>query len=135
MKRKEWVRLWLSGSIGLTLFAFYVGDGEAHAQGPGSGPTAVGVALGVAAVLVWIIPPTIAACIFVWRMMGNAFEKAGTPIPEPAQIKQQLEIELGESVSIADAIAVHEYLVRRRNEGLLTAGAGLLGAYMVVHHF
>jgi hypothetical protein len=63
----------------------------------------------------------------IWQTTGEAMK----PVPSLAEIDQQLRVE-GHDPSIADVVAMHQYLTSQRNEPLLTAGA-LIAIPQVLH--
>jgi hypothetical protein len=62
----------------------------------------------------------------VWRTTGEAMK----PIPSLAEIEQQLMAE-GYDPSIADVVALHQYLTSQRNEAAFFAGALVIGPQLL----
>jgi hypothetical protein len=62
----------------------------------------------------------------VWRTTGEAMK----PVPSLAEIDQQLRAE-GYVPSIADCVALHQYLTSQRNEAAFFAGALVIGPQLL----
>ena len=62
----------------------------------------------------------------VWRTTGEAMK----PIPSLAEIDQQLRAK-GYDPSIADVVALHQYLTSQRNEAAFFAGALVIGPHLL----
>jgi hypothetical protein len=61
----------------------------------------------------------------VWRTTGEAMK----PVPSLPEIEQQLRAE-GYNPSIADVVALHQYLTSQRNEAAFFAGALVFGPHL-----
>jgi len=79
------------------------------------------VALGVLVVF-WLLVGIGAYLRLVWRTTGEAMR----PIPSLSEIDQRLREE-GHDPTIADVVALHQYLTSQRNEAALLAGALVVG--------
>jgi hypothetical protein len=88
------------------------------------------IGLGVAVVILvmfWFLVGLGWYLRLVWRAIGEAMK----PIPSLAEIDQQLRAE-GFDPSIADVVALHQYLTSQRNEAAFFAGALVLGPHLLV---
>jgi hypothetical protein len=83
------------------------------------------VSLGVLAVF-WFLVGMGAYLRLVWQTTGEAMK----PVPTLAQIDQQLRAE-GYTPTIADVVAMHQYLTSQRNEAAFLAGALVIGPQLL----
>jgi hypothetical protein len=83
------------------------------------------VALGVLAAF-WFLVGMGYYLVLVWKTTGEAMK----PVPSLAEIDQQLRAE-GYVPSIADCVALHQYLTSQRNEAAFFAGALVIGPQLL----
>jgi hypothetical protein len=83
------------------------------------------VALGVL-VAFWLLVGMCAYVRLIWRMMDEAVK----PNPSLTAIDQQLRAE-GHDPSIADVVAMHQYLTSQRNEAIVVTGALVIGPQLL----
>lgn len=67
----------------------------------------------------------VASFVVGWRFCGKYFvptiKTAVTPVPNPAEIRERLQVEWSRPVSLSEALEVHAYLCRERNAAAFTA--------------
>jgi hypothetical protein len=83
------------------------------------------VALGVM-VLFWLFVGMGAYLRLVWRTTGEAMR----PVPSLAEIELE-QRRCGYNPSIADVVAMHQYLTSQRNEAAVVAGALVIGPQLL----
>jgi hypothetical protein len=83
------------------------------------------VALGMLAAF-WLLVGIGHYIVLVWKTTGEALK----PVPSLAEIDQQRRAE-GYDPSIADVVAMHQYLTSQRNEAAFFAGALVVGPQLL----
>jgi hypothetical protein len=65
---------------------------------------------------------------------NRCLNTAMRPVPSPAQIAYQLEVEWGRPATVQEVAAVQQMLLNGRNEALLGVGISLGALYLIDHN-
>jgi hypothetical protein len=116
--------IWLLIAVALVVVGACLLAGHLSAQA-GAVMLGIGVVM-MTAPLVWRI------LRFFYRLgaeMGAELRVASTPVPSPAEIAFQLQLEWGRSPTVQEVAAVQQMLSNRRNEALINSGLALGALY------